>query len=161
MYLSQALTKIKNLKSKLARVDLAIAGCATHYEDSEPEYNYAEECKTRAKLLDEVRDLKTRVLLTNAQTSVVWQKDTMTLAQLILVNADLRSEMAWVTKQLAVALEEDSGWRSKTRSKDDIKKVYAEGYSKNKLRAELEFLEANKEQIDGLMASVNNSTTLV
>jgi hypothetical protein len=161
MFLSQALTKIRNLKSKVARVDLAITGCVTHYEDSEPEYSYAEECKTRSTLLDEIRDLKTRVLLTNAVTDVVWQKDTMTLANLILVNADLRSEMAFVTKQLAIALEDSEGWRSKTRSKDDIKKVYAEGYSKNKLRAELEFLESSKEQMDGLMASVNNSTALV
>jgi len=161
MFLSQALTRIKNIKSKLARVDLAITACATHYEDSNPEYNYAAECKTRSTLLDEVRELKTRVLLTNAQTNVVWQKDTMTLAQLILINADLRSEMAWVTKQLAVGLEDDSGWRSKTRSKDDIRKVYADGYNKNLLRVQLELLETNKEQIDGLMASVNNSTTLV
>jgi len=42
MFLSQALTKVKNLKSKLARVDKVIDECTVHYEDAKPEYIYAD-----------------------------------------------------------------------------------------------------------------------
>jgi ribulose 1,5-bisphosphate synthetase/thiazole synthase len=161
MYLNQALTKIRNLKSKLSRTEKVINGVVVQYEDAEPEYSYVEEVASRSKLVDEVRDLRAKVLRTNAVTRVVWNKQDITLAELILVNADLRSEMAFVTGLLEKTTVEESGWRSSTRTKDDIKKVFAEGYSKAELRAKLELLEQTKESMDGLMQEVNASTKLV
>ena len=160
MFISQALTKVKNLKSKLARADKIIEGCAVHYEDVAPEYSYGLEMVSRIKLINEITDIKTQIQLTNTVTLVVWLGQTITLAKLILVNADLRSELAFIQKQLDIQLEASDGWRQTTRSKDDIKKVYADGYDKNSLRNELENLENLKEKIDGLMNSVNASTTL-
>jgi len=85
----------------------------------------------------------------------------MTLARLILTNANIRSELAFLQKQLDVKLEADAGWRQTTRSKDDIKKVYAEGFNKSALSETIDKCETLKEKIDGLMNSTNASTALI
>lgn len=159
MYLSEALTKLKNLKSKAARVEGYINACAVHYEDDKPEHNYLDECKVREELNAQILELKTRIQLTNAQTSVSYRGDRMTLSQLILTNAALRAEMAFVAKQMGHTATSENIYSS--RSKDDIKKVLAEGCSKPFFKAQLDALEAEKEELERVMAAANASTTLV
>jgi hypothetical protein len=161
MYLSQALTKVRNLKSKLSRVDKIIDQITVQYEDAKPEYEYSKEIATRNKLVEEIRKVKADIQRTNATTRVVWLKEDISLTELILINADLRSDMAFVQKLLDTPLEEERRWGASSRSKDDIKKVYAAGYSKMELREQLDTLEKLKESMDGLMAQINNSTVLV
>lgn len=161
MNLSQALTKVRNLKSKLSRTEKLILAGAVHYEDRNPECFYLDELDVRAKLIKELRSLRTRIQKTNVQTKVVWGKEEVTLAELILINADIRSHMAFLNSQLELSTEEDAGWRSKPRTKDDVVKVFADGFSKEELREELSVYEVLKENMDSLMASVNNSTELV
>ena len=159
MYLSQALTKVRNLKSKLSRVNKIIDKIAIQYEDATPDYVFTEELKERLKLIEELRVLKTQIALTNARTEVVFNKEQMTLAELILINADTRSELAFVTSLLDLTTEEQNSWKG-SRSKDDVRKVFAEGYSKTDLRKTLEELELKKERIESLIQEVNAGTKL-
>lgn len=159
MYLNEALTKLKNLKSKVARVETYIEASAVYYEDQVPEYDYETELVHRANLNDDILELKTRIQITNATTSVALGSENMTLAKLILMNAQLRAEMSFVTKQMAHSAGADSLYRGRT--KDDLKKVLAKGCDKQELKRRLDLLEQDKEELERVMASTNASTTLV
>lgn len=158
MYLNEALTKLKNLKSKASRVEGYIEASAVFYEDQEPEHNYEQEVLNREHLNREILELKTRVQLTNATTNVQYRGVQMTLSQLILENAALRAEMAFVTKQMAHSAFTES---YHGRKKDDIKKIVAPGCNKQALKIRLDLLEQEKESIEQVMAHANADNELV
>ena len=60
MKLSEALTRLKNIKSKLARVRGFITKSIVHYENETPEYNFVNELESYETLKKEILDLKTR-----------------------------------------------------------------------------------------------------
>ena len=159
MKLNSALTKLKNLKSQVARVDGYITTSLTYYEGDEPEYNYVEEVENRRKLLGEIRALKTKIMQTNAVTKLNIKDNAppVSINELMLLNAELRSELAHWTALLAVSLESPYGGRNK----DTVKKRYAEGYSKAEIKTKLVHLEKSKEQVEGLLAQANADTDLV
>jgi len=157
MKLSAALSKLKSLKSQLARVDNYVASSVVLYEGDTPEHVYMEEVENRRKLVNDIRALKGRIMATNVSTIVPVGDKTSNIADLILLNAELRSELAHWTKLLGIKL--DAEYTS--RSKDDLKKVFAAGYDKKEIKAKISQLEKAKEQIDGLVAQANMETTLV
>lgn len=161
MYLGQALTRMRNIKSKLSRADKTIKACAMHYSDVTPDYAYLEEVSMRQELLQELLELKSRVGNTNNNTSVAYRNDVISLAKLILINADLRSEMAFVSSLLELSTEETSSWKTSTRTKDDIVKIFAKGYDKHELRSRLDSLELEKESVEGLIQATNAITELL
>ena len=160
MFINEALTKLKNLKSKATRTEQYIDECAVHYEDATPEYNYQDELVNRTSINLEILNLKTRIQITNTLTKVMYNNVEITLAELILLNSQLRIEMAFVTKQMAHSISETSRY-SLSRTKDDIKKVFAAGCSKVEFKKQLDQLEKNKEEIERVMALANSSTKLV
>ena len=158
MKLSVALNKLKTLKSKIAQTEVYIASCITMYEDETPDYEYLNEIKARNALVTEIHKLKTAIQLTNAATVVVFRNTKMSMSELILHNAQVRSEMKFVMGQISAKLDIN---RFDSRSKDDVKKVYASGYSKDNWRIRLSELEIEKEELDVLMANTNAKTDIV
>ena len=158
MYLNEALTKLKNLKSKVARVEGYIDASAVYYEDQAPEHDYSTELQNRATLNRDILHMKTLVQLTNASTQVTLKGLEMSLSQLILENAQLRAEMAFVTKQMAHTATTES---YHGRKKDDIKKLLDPAVDKKLLKARLDTLEQEKEELERVMAQANANTKLV
>lgn len=161
MYLSEALTKLKNLKSKAKRVESYIEGSAVYYEDQPPEYVYLEEIKSRAKIQEEILTLKVNIQRTNTNTWVKFGGKTITLTELILLNTECRTELAFLAKQTVHALNSDSRYGASNRTKDEIKKVFAPGCDKSTFKKAIDSLEQSKEGIEAIMASTNASTPLI
>jgi len=157
MKLTTALSKLKNLKSQLKRTEGYISTSVVHFEDEEPEHNYATETETRTKLINEIMDLKTRISLTNCLTKVDFAGKNVSLNELILLNANLRSELAYWTAMQAhntnVSLYE-------ARTKDTVKKKFAEGFNKVEVKAKINQLEKSKEQVEAVLAQANMETEL-
>ena len=159
MYLNEALTKLKNLKSKVARTEKYIDDSAVFYEDTTPDHNYKEELLARRAFNDQILRLKTAIQVTNANTKVKHRGELISLSELILRNASLRSELAFISKQMGHTIVSDS-YMSK-RAKDDVKKVFADGVNKQAFKAMVDELERAKEELEAVMAHANASTTLV
>lgn len=161
MKLTTALTKLKNLKSQLSRVDGYVTESVVLYEGDEPEHNFAKESENRRVLINDIRSLKVRIMQTNAVTKVIFVDGAppVSLNDLILLNAELRSELAHWTKLLGVKAEEDH--RFTARTKDTVKKIYAPGYSKTEIKAKLNQLEKSKEQVESTLLQANTETDLV
>lgn len=158
MKISVALNRLKTLKSKISQTETYIGSCVTMYEDESPEFEYLNELKVRQGLVDEILKLKTSIQVTNSQTKVNFNGKRMTMTEVILLNAQVRSEMKFVMDQIAQNLDVS---RFDARSKDDIKKVYAGGYDKATWRKRLAELESTKEELDILMANTNARTDLI
>lgn len=159
MKLTAALSKLKSLKSQLARVDGYVNSSVVFYEGDEPEHVYLEEVANRAKLVLDIRNLKGKIMATNVGTVVPIGDKVCSIADLILLNAELRSELAQWTKLLGMKADTESHFSQRT--KDTVKKVFAPGYDKKEIKARLVQLEKSKEQIDGLIAQANMETDLV
>ncbi len=159
MKINAALAKLKNLKSKVARIDGFITESLVFYEGDQPEYVYAEEVEARRELLTEIRSLKVRIMQTNAVTKVSLGENNpaTSLNDLILLNAECRSELAHWTKLLATTVETPYA----ARNKDSIKKVYAPGFNKAEIKAKINQLEKSKEKIEAWLAEANAETDLV
>ena len=161
MKLSEALTKLKNLKSQLSRVEGYVNSSVIHFVDEQPEYSYAEESKVRSQLVNAILDLKTQIQVTNTNTKADFQGSSVTLAHLILLNSQLRSEMAFLSKLLGNKVEYEGGYLSGGRTKETIKKVFAEGFDKKHIRKSIETLEKAKEELESLLAHLNLKTDLI
>lgn len=159
MKLTTALTKLKNLKSQLKRVDGYVDAAIVHYEGDEPEHSFVDEVENRRKLVGEIRALKGRIMATNVVTTVDTAGKKASIADLILLNAEIRSELAHWTKLLGVEASSESHFHA--RNKDTIKKVYAQGYSKTEIKAKLVQLEKSKEQVESWLGQANMETELV
>ena len=160
MYLSEALTKLKNLKSKAKRVESYIEGSAVYYEDQPPEYVYLDELKSRRAIQLDILQLKVSIQRTNTNTWVEFLGKTITLTELILLNTECRTELAFLAKQTARELNSER-YGSSGRTKDEIKKVFAPGCDKAAIKKAIDSLEQSKENIEALMASTNASTPLI
>lgn len=159
MKLTAALAKLKSLKSQLARVDGYVTKAVTFYEGDEPEHVYLEEVASRSKLVHEIRQLKGRIMSTNTSVTVDIGDKKVNIADLILLNAELRSELAHWSKLLGITADEESRFTSRTT--DTVKKVFAPGYNKKEIKARISQLEKSKEQIDGLVQQANMENDLV
>lgn len=157
MKLTTALTKLKNLKSQLARTEGYIATSVVHFEDEQPEHNYASETETRTKLVNEIMDLKKRIALSNCTTSVDFGTRKVTINELILLNAQLRSELAYWTKMQSHSTQLNI---YEARTKEQVKKVFAEGFSKAEVKSKINQLEKSKEQVESILAQANMETDL-
>ncbi len=160
MFINEALTKLKNLKSKATRTEKYINESAVYYEDQTPEYDYETEMVARLGLQEEIVVLKTQIQRTNALTKVVYQGQEMSLAELILRNAQFRTELAFLAKQLEHSVSE-TGLYSSGRTKDDIKKVFAKGCDKSFFKKEIDRVERAKEELEAVLAAANSSTLLI
>lgn len=160
MKISEALNKLKNLKSEAKKVDEYITESLVHFEDETPDYNYESELSRRTELQDQIDDLKTRVQITNATTVVETGGRPHTLAELILKNASLRADLAFYTKLLETKIEYGHRYMAEQRTKDTVRKVYAEGYSKESIREYIQELQGRKETVDSLIAQTNLTTEL-
>lgn len=158
MYLNEALTKLKNLKSKASRISGYINGSAVFHEDETPEFVYVDELKNYEDVLQEILDLKSKIQATNVLTYVLYKNNVIRLSHLILVNAQLRVNMGFLAKQNEHTT--DAG-RYGSRTKEDVKKVFAKGCDKTAFRKQLEQLELDKEELEGVLASANASTIVV
>lgn len=159
MFVNEALTKLKNLKSKAARTEKYINESATHYEDQTPEYDYETEVLSRRSLQEEIVTLKASIQRTNALTLVKFNGQDMSLAELILRNAQLRTELAFLSKQMEHSTTE-TGHFVRGRTKEDIKKVFAKGCDKSLFKKEIDRVEKLKEELEAVMAGANSSTPL-
>jgi hypothetical protein len=157
MKLNEALTILKNMKSKLKRTDSYIQAAAVHSEDSAPEYVYEEEVKEHYRLTNDIINLKTWIAKTNVNTTIKNGDQSLSLNELILNNATFRSELAFWTAMLDHTTEE----KYASRTKDTVKKVYAAGYSKADIRNRINNLEASKEFVEKLIAKANAETELM
>lgn len=159
MKLNQALAKLKNLKSRLSRVEKCIEECVIYYEDETPAFVYKDELQKRDDLLMEILSLKEKIQVANATTIVKLDGKDTSLAGLILMNANIRSNMAFIAKQIDKSTNDKSRYAA-ARSKDQVKKVFSSGYDKTKFRLKLDDLEAKKEKIEEILATANSSTDL-
>jgi hypothetical protein len=159
MLLSQALTQLKNLKSKASRTETYINSCAVYYEDQKPEYDYQAEMAARKQLNADILKLKTAIQVTNATTVVTYKGRQLSLAQLILMNAELRTEMAFINQQMNHSAGAERSYL-RGRTKDDVKQVLAPGCNKQAFKAQLDELEREKEELETVLANAN-ATTLV
>jgi len=159
MFLNEALNKLKNLKSKVTRVEKYINECAVHDEDTAPQYNYEGEMVTRLHLQEEIVKLKTAIQRTNAATMATIDGQSMSLTELVLRNGRLRTELAFLKTQMEHTTSVAS-YRS-NRSKDDIRKVFSKGCDKAYFKKEVDRIEQEKEQLEAAMAAANSSTPLI
>ena len=160
MFINEALTKLKNLKSKATRTEKYINESAVHYEDQTPEYDYETEMVSRLSLQEEIVKLKAAIQRTNATTMVSFNGQQLSVAELILRNAQLRTELAFLAKQMEHSVSETSRYGS-GRTKDDIKKVFAKGCDKAYFKKEIDRVERAKEDLEAVLASANSSTPLI
>lgn len=160
MLLSEALTRLKNLKSKAARVEKYINESAVHYEDEIPQYDYEGEMVNRAQLNEEILTLKVAIQKTNANTKVKLGTEEISLGELILRNAQLRTELAFISKQMEHSTSEVGRWGGE-RTKDHVAKKFAKGCDKVSFKRQLDALEKRKEEVEGIMAAANTSTPLI
>lgn len=156
--LADAIDQLKNLKSKIARTEGFITKSTHFYEDTKPDYSYADELATRDTLNQQILELQVRIQETNATAQVVHNGKPVTISHLILVNAQLRSGLAFYNKLLSAGETESFYSR---RTKDDVKKVPATGYDKAKIRKVIEDLELQKEKIESELRIANNRTPLI
>jgi hypothetical protein len=157
--LSTALAKLKKLKSQIARTNKYVEESVVHFEGEEPPYEYEAEIECRRKLLSELRSLKARITATNVVTKVNFSDNApaVSLNELILLNAELRSEMAYWTEMLKQRVDPPFGGRTT----NDIKKVFAKGFNKAEIKAKLNQLEKSKEQVEQVLNKANAETDLV
>ena len=160
MKLSEALTRLKNIKSKLARVRGFITKSIVHYENETPEYNFVNELESYETLKKEILDLKTRIQLTNATTSAYLLGKKFTVSGLILLNAELRDSLSFYSELLNQTTEEDYTYLRSGKTKDSISKVFAKGFNKYNIRKEIEELEFKRETLEAVLANVNTQTEL-
>ena len=158
MYLAEALVKLRNLKSKAARIDRVIDASAVFYEDQKADYDYATELVERQRLAREILTLKVQIQLTNATTVVTYGNRLQSLAALILENAHLRTEMAFLDRQMQHNPAPIEWVHARTR--DDVRRVLAPGCDKVKFRAEVDRLEQEKEELERVLAHANATTLL-
>lgn len=159
MKMQEALLKLKNLKARLAKTQASVVASIVHYEDEVPEFNFVEEFTTHVALEQEILALKTAVQYTNVKTQNV---QGVTLAELILLNADLRSKLAFTNKLLEQTITFEGGrLYGSNKTKDSVNKRYAEGYSKKMLRSALVALEQTKEAVEAQIARLNMTTELL
>lgn len=158
MYLNEALTKLKNLKSKAARINGYINSSAVFHEDETPEFIYADEVNNYENAIQEILELKSKIQATNVLTYITYKNQSIRLSHLILINAQLRAKMGFLATQSNHTT--DAG-RYGSRTKEDVKKVLAKGCDKTAFRKELEQLELDKEELEGVLASANASTIVV
>jgi hypothetical protein len=158
VFLNEALAKLKNLKSKAARTEKLINECAVHFIDETPEFSYEDEMRVRSKLQLEILDLKSKIQQTNATTMVHFDGRDITLSELVLINANLRIEMAFLNVQSQHTASETNRYSSRT--KDDVKKVLAQGCDKAAFRRKIEALEVKKQEVESIMAAANAATQL-
>lgn len=154
MKLSAALTKLKNLKSQLARVEKYITASLTHAEDEEPAHNYLEQATLRSQLVDQILQLKASIMQTNARTIVEHEGKMVSINWLILKNAELRSELAYWTTLADTNPEEN---RFRLRTKDTIKNVLNKDFDVAAARAKIEELEQQKERLEATLAQANQT----
>ena len=158
MYLSEALTKLKNLKSKAKRIDVYISASVVYYEDAEPEYVFLEECANRDEIQAEILNLKSKIIKTNANTLVNYNNQSISLTKVILLNAQARIQLAFLSGLQAL---EKSGHSYVSRTREEIKKVYAVGYDKTNIKISIDAVEQKKEVLESIMANANANTPLV
>lgn len=154
MKLSAALTKLKNLKSQLARVEKYIDASLTHDEDEEPSHNYTEQATLRSELVQQILQLKASIMQTNARTIVKHEDKMVSVNWLILKNAELRSELAYWTAKADTKPEEH---RFSARTKDTIRKVLNKEFDVQAARAKIEELEQAKERLEATLAQANQT----
>lgn len=160
MFVAEALTKLKNLKSKAARTEKYVNESAIHYEDQVPEYDYETEVLALRSINEEILLLKTAIQVTNATTSTPFNGEELTLAELILRNSALRTELAFVARQMEHSVSEMSRF-SLERTKDHVKKVFAKGCDKSFFKKEVDRLEKQKEEVEAVIAALNAKTPLI
>lgn len=158
MNLTSALNKIKTLKGKLSRLQSAANKAIIIKEGVAPDHNFLEIERERQEVAEELRQLKVAIAHTNQITTVEYQGDRMTLAELILINADLRSELAVQQARLSLNIDPDS--RGVFDNSAPLAKSYAEGFSKKQLELTIDELNNEKSTIDALIGYTNASTTL-
>lgn len=159
MKLQEALLKLKNLKSRLVKTQAAVVASIVHYEDETPEFNYVEEFNNNVALEEEVLELKSNIQQTNVRTLT---SQGVSLAELILVNADLRAKIAFTNKLLEQTVTFEGGrLYGNNKTKDSVNKRYAEGYNKKNLRLAVQQLETTKENVEAQIARLNMTTDLI
>ena len=157
MKLASALAKLKSLKNQLIRTESYITESMSYAADSTPLYNYKTEVETRGRLVNEIMDLKSLIAATNNTTKVNFNDQTLILNELILLNAQLRSELAyWAKIQKAIRVDTNP-----FRTTDTVKQVLAEGLDAQELKKKLLQLERTKEAVDACILQANLETELV
>ncbi len=157
MKLSAALTKLKNLKSQLARVDKYMNVSMIHDEDEMPAHDFAVLLSERNQLLTDVLELKASIMQANARTIVQYDNKMVSVNWLILKNAELRSELAWWQEKADTKPSYSSFGE---RTKDTIKKVLNKSFDPAAARLRVETLEAEKERLEAAMAEANQNTDI-
>jgi hypothetical protein len=160
MSIAEALVKLRTLKGQISRATTAVEGSITHYEDQAPEYSFTDELVKREELDNEIVRIKTAIQRTNAVTNVTYNNVRMTLAELILRNGQVRSDIAFYTKLANTSISDRDSYFS-ARTKDQVKKVVAEGFDKRSLRAKVDELEVEKENMSSFLTATNFRTNLV
>ena len=94
MKLGAALQNLKILQSKLARLYRLRADTFNVLETKSAEVDYDQLTDEINTLVDEVRQLKTRIHKTNANTMVTVDDKELSIQELILLIADLRSDLS-------------------------------------------------------------------
>jgi len=94
MKLGAALQNLKILQSKLARLYRLRADTFNVLESKSVEVDYDQLTAEITALVDEVRELKTRIVKTNANSMVTVEGKEMSIQELILLIADLRSDLS-------------------------------------------------------------------
>ncbi len=159
MKLNLAMNTVSQLKSKLMRQSKIVQDCTSYFEDEKVEYNFKEEIENYEKIQKELLNLKTKIQLTNAKTLVSFEGNTISLTQLIILNGEITAQLHFWQHSLAAQIDQHSYHR--TRTKEEIKKVLADGFSKKSIEEKVQVLEARKQSVNSLIAQINLTTDLI
>jgi len=166
MKLSKALLDLKNMKSQLKKANEYIMESVSHLEDETPAYSFTKEIAKMTDLQLAADELKVKIQKTNNNTMVradvgLLAGKEATLAEAILYNSTVRSQLAFYQRLLGVNI---SPVRSHFRgpvTHDTVREVFAEGYDKNEIREGIAGLEELKSELDDLISRTNMSTNLM
>jgi len=93
MFIGAALQELKIHQSKLARLYRLREDTFNYLENKKVEVDFAQITKEIEVLVKQIRDLKTKIIKTNANSKIVVEGTEMTIQELIILIADLRSEL--------------------------------------------------------------------
>lgn len=151
MKLGAALSELKNEKSQLARLIQIRKDVMYVKEDKKPAFDAKKLTDQINKKMDEIRELKIKIMKTNLQTKI----GDLNLAEAILKVSDLRSKISNLTDLIELNRRD---WLTRRRD-DDVELIPQ--VEESEIEKEIRELEQEKVRLDNEIQKVNWSVDLV
>ena len=161
MNLSEELDELTILKNRIARTMDFREKTVKHPKDQVPEKTFAQLTQEIKDLATKATKLKTQIAVANANTIVFFDGDKLKLCELILMQGDIRSELASLKKMLGIkdkkSFSSNEGVFDGYHGKDDDTVYQTNRFI---VEADVRILEQRKRTLDRAIQSANWSAEI-